>query len=104
VSEDEAEAAESQQESADETDASSSSGEEESHAHADEAPETDKTVQTLADELESIAQRLSEIALNEIGKVSWSKAEHGKAKNAVAAVKKTLALTQRKLNNEDPVA
>ena len=66
--------------------------------------EAEPHINELADELEEIAQRLNEIGQDDFGKVSWTKAEHRKANNAVAAVKKSVIVIQRRLNNEDPVS
>ncbi len=63
-----------------------------------------ETAQALAEELEGIAQRLSEINQDDFWKPVWSKAEISKAKNAIAAMKKNAVAINRRLNNEDPSA
>jgi hypothetical protein len=68
------------------------------------ADATEEEGQALVGELEEIAQRLSEIAQDEIGKVAWSAAEWGRAKNAVLAVQRAVVVVKRRLNNEQPLA
>ena len=76
----------------------------EQHDVADEGGLTDEAAQTLADELEAIAQRLSEINQDDFGKATWTKVDIRRAKNAVAAVKERAVAIKRRLINEDPVS
>ena len=57
----------------------------------------------LIEELESIAQRLAEIAQDDFGQAAWKKADVGMANNAVASMYPTLKSIQRRLRNEDPI-
>ena len=76
----------------------------EKQVHVDETAPTDKASQSLADELERIAQRLSEINQDDFGKATWTKADIRKARNAVAAMNKNALGINRRLNNEDPIS
>lgn len=80
----------------------------EESSEADPSPgdrqDGDEAVETLADEIEGIAQRLSEIAQDDMGKVHWSAAERWKANNAIAAVEKYVVVIHRRLNDECQVA
>ncbi len=60
-----------------------------------------QTAEGLAEELEGIAQRLSEINQDEFGKIHWQKAAIRKAMNAVAAVRSNAIAINRRLINED---
>jgi len=86
------------------SDAASYSDDGGDHDATDTADGSEIVGQTLAGELEEIAQRLTEIAQDEIGKVAWSQVEWRKAKNAVAASQKVLVVLNRRLNNEQPFA
>lgn len=57
----------------------------------------------LIEELEEIAQRLAEIAQDDFGKTTWSKAEVRHGNNAVASIYPTLKTIQRRLRNEEPI-
>lgn len=57
----------------------------------------------LIEELEEIAQRLAEIAQDDFGKTTWTKAEARQGHNAVASIYPTLKTIQRRLRNEDTI-
>jgi hypothetical protein len=59
---------------------------------------------TLADELEDIAQRLHEIAQNEMGKVDWSVEDFGSVHKAALALEKTVARILKRISDETPAA
>jgi len=65
---------------------------------------SDEATHALADELQAISQRLSEINQDDFGKTTWTKADIRKARTAIAAMNKYTDSIRRKLNNEDPVA
>ncbi|HEY7328057.1 MAG TPA: hypothetical protein VH592_10475 [Gemmataceae bacterium] len=69
-----------------------------------ETDSADEQADTLAKELEEIAQRLSEINQDTFGKVHWTKAKIRKAMIAVAAVKQSAMGIHRRLRNEEPDA
>lgn len=69
-------------------------------ASAPEEPEVSFTT-ALIEELEEIAQRLAEIAQDDFGKATWTKAEAQQATNAVRSMHSTLKNIQRRITNEE---
>jgi hypothetical protein len=69
-----------------------------------ETDSADDQAETLANELEVIAQRLSEINQDTFGKIHWTKASIRKARNAAAAMPKSAKDIHRRLRNEEPDA
>jgi hypothetical protein len=85
----------------DEDDTSKKTDDDTRHQAAGETDSADEPAQPLVDELEEIAQRLSEINQDTFGKIHWNKTAIRKARRALVALNNQAIAINRRLINEE---